>query len=102
MPMTAMSASIRSSFVQEDRPDLEGLLEVAAALPGDPLVLVGLQHVQGGQRPAAAGVGQVGGQRVQPVVAGSRGDGVLVARPGDPAQRVSRVATRWRREASLM
>ncbi len=74
MPMTAMSASIRSSFVQEDRPDLEGLLEVAAALPGDPLVLVGLQHVQGGQRPAAAGVGQVGGQRVQPVVAGYRGD----------------------------
>src|ERR1700683_3123685 len=69
--------------VQEDGPDPERLLEVAVALLDDPLVFVDLQHVQGGQRGAVVVVGQVGGQRVQPVEPGRRGDRVLVAVPAD-------------------
>src|SRR5260370_29403426 len=67
--------------VQEDGPDLEGLLQVAVPLLDGPLVFVDLQHVHGGQR-RAAGVGQVGGQCVQPVEAGGGGGRVLVGWPG--------------------
>src|SRR5216684_3964191 len=66
--------------VQEDGPDPQCLLEVAVALLDDPLVLVDLQHVQGGQRVVVAG--QVSAQRVQPVEPGCRGDGAGVAGPG--------------------
>src|SRR5229473_1580060 len=69
--------------VQEDGPDPQGLFQVAVALLDDPLVFVDFQHVQGGQCGAVVVVGQVGGQRVQPVKPGGRGDRILVAVPAD-------------------
>src|SRR6266568_702124 len=60
--------------VQEHGPDLEGLLEVAVALLHDPLVFVGLQYVQGGQRRAVVVVRQVGGQGIQAVQGAGGGD----------------------------
>src|SRR5712691_212783 len=69
--------------VQEDGPDPQGLLEVAVALLDDPLVLVDLQHVQGGQRGTVVMVRQVGGQGIQPVELAGGGDRGIVAGPGD-------------------
>src|ERR1035437_10252495 len=69
--------------VQEHGPDPDGLLEVTVALFRDPLVLVDLQHIEGGQRRAAAGAGQVGGQGIQAVQGAGGGDRGGVAGPGD-------------------
>src|ERR1017187_3399855 len=69
--------------VQEDGPDPESLLEVTVALLDDPLVLVDLQDIQRGQRPAVVVVGQVGGQGIQPVQGRGRGDRGSVAMPAD-------------------
>src|SRR5206468_9929908 len=68
--------------VQEDRPHVQGLFEVGVALFDDPLVFVEVEHVEGGQG-ALGWVGQVGGQRVEPVQRRGGGDGVGVAMPGD-------------------
>src|SRR6266511_6006686 len=61
--------------VQEDRadPQLGGAFGVPVALLGDTLVLVGVEHVLGGER-SVGPVGQVGGQRVQAVQPGGGGD----------------------------
>jgi hypothetical protein len=69
--------------VQEDGADPQGLLEVAVALLGDPLVFVDFEDVQCGQRGAVVVVGQVGGQRVQAIEPGCRGDRFGVAVPAD-------------------
>ena len=68
--------------VQEDRPHVQGLFEVAVALFDDPLVFVDVEHVERGQFPVGR-VGQVGGDGVEPVESGRGGDGVGVALPGD-------------------
>ena len=52
--------------VQEDRPHVQGLFEVAVALFDDPLVFVDVEHVERGQC-ALGWVGQVGGEGVEPV-----------------------------------
>src|SRR6266567_2250879 len=69
--------------VQEHGPDPDGLLQVAVALFHDPLVLVDLQDVQGGQRRAVVVVRQVGGQGIQAVQGAGGGDRGGVAGPGD-------------------
>ena len=63
--------------VQEDRADLERLLEVAVAALDDLLVLVEAQHVAG-----ADAAGEVGRERVDPVDGGGGVDRVVVALPG--------------------
>ena len=68
--------------VQEDRPHVQGLFEVAVALFDDPLVFVDVEHVERGQLPLGR-VGQVGGDGVEPVESGRGGDGVGVALPVD-------------------
>ncbi|HUL98805.1 MAG TPA: hypothetical protein VLU24_05190 [Mycobacterium sp.] len=52
------------------------------ALFDDPLVLVGVEHVERGQL-VAGWVGQVGGEGIKPVQRRCAGDGVGVAVPGD-------------------
>ena len=64
--MMAMSAWMRSSLCRKIGRTLQGLFEVAVALFDDPLVFVGVEHVERGQR-AAGWVGQVGGEGVEPV-----------------------------------
>src|ERR1700737_415280 len=68
--------------VQEDRPHVQGLFEVAVALFDDPLVFVDVEHVERGQFPVGR-VGQVGGDGVEPVESGRGGDGARVGVPGD-------------------
>ena len=63
--------------VQEDRPDLQRLLEVAVAAFHDLLVFGEAQDLAGGD-PA----GQVRRERVDPVERAGRVDRVLVALPG--------------------
>src|SRR6201998_257203 len=68
--------------VQEDRPHVQGLFEVAVAWFDDPLVFVDLEHIRGGQRPVGW-VGQVGGQGIKPVEAGCGGESTRGGAPGD-------------------
>ena len=54
--------------VQEDRPHVQGLFEVAVALFDDPLVFVDVEHVERGQRPGRVGrAGWWRGHKARPV-----------------------------------
>src|ERR1019366_7437121 len=61
--------------VQEDRPDPQCLPEVAVALLRDPLVLAGLQDVQGGQRAPSPWSGRLAARAYSP----SSGDAAAIA-----------------------